>query len=103
MHHMSPVQEMLQQYVKKHVYMEENGMIYWTIHSFEMDLWYICVWTTKQMEWEIQAYHKNNKNNTVSLGQVEKLQKKSRSPTLHKRWKKRFKEKELANNNSGNA
>jgi hypothetical protein len=39
------------------------------------------------MEWEIQAYHKNNKKNTVSLGQLKKNAKISRSPILHKRGK----------------
>jgi hypothetical protein len=39
------------------------------------------------MEWEIQAYHKNNKKYSVS-GPTEKNAKISRSPILHKRGKK---------------
>jgi hypothetical protein len=38
------------------------------------------------MEWEIQAYHKNNKKYSVS-GPTEKNAKISRSPILHKRGK----------------
>jgi hypothetical protein len=53
------------------------------------------------MEWEIQAYHKNNKKNTVSLGQLKKMQK-FLEVQFYTRGEK-IKEKSLSNNNNGSA